>query len=296
MISAEAGFRQVTTAASGWDALTLLGTGEKLFDCLLLDIDMPGMDGIELCRRLRDMPPYRDVPVIMLTAMRDMRHMDSAFRAGATDYTTKPFDVIEFGARLHLAQDRIEAQAELGPEDEAGQGGAGRQRSLELQIVGTPSLIEQRALANYLGQLNRTEIGNIVVMAVQLDQVDMIGPGVSTRSRIVALRDVATAICAVIGLENCQIAYGGHGIFLLAVQTRAIADRDIEAEINQNLAQGHSNMPETHQPLTISAGEPVQPNGKKVQRAEMAFKRAVLAVNRRKLFDRSELNSLDVGK
>lgn len=296
MISAEVGFRKVTTAASGWEALALLGTGERLYDCLLLDIDMPDMDGIELCRQLREVPAYRDVPVIMLTAMRDMRHMDSAFRAGATDYTTKPFDVIEFGARLHLAQDRIEALADLAPEatSEAGQIGAGRQSTLELQVAGMPNLIEQRSLANYIGQLNRGEANKIAVLAVQMDQIDSIGPDVTTKTRIAALRDVATAVCAVIGVENCQIAYGGHGIFLLAVQTSALSSRDIEAEINQHLSapQGETS-PAAAPHLTISAGEPVLLQGRKQQRAEMAFKRAVLAVNHRKLFDRSELNSLD---
>lgn len=53
MISAKAGFSEVTPAASGEQALELLASSDVIFDCLLFDISMPGTDGIELCRCVR---------------------------------------------------------------------------------------------------------------------------------------------------------------------------------------------------------------------------------------------------
>ncbi len=107
IVSENAGYSEVTTVSSGQLALDAIARTEAPYDCLLLDISMPGMDGIELCKTIREIPSYRNTPIVMLTGMRDMKSMDSAFQAGATDYVTKPFDVIELGARLRLVQELI---------------------------------------------------------------------------------------------------------------------------------------------------------------------------------------------
>lgn len=105
-IAAKAGYDLVHTAACAEDALRILQRSSESFGCILLDIHMPGMDGIELCRQIRRVPAYRNTPVIMLTAMSDERHLNQAFEAGATDYTTKPFDVIGLGEQLKSAEER----------------------------------------------------------------------------------------------------------------------------------------------------------------------------------------------
>lgn len=115
MISAKAGFTEVTPAASGEQALKLLVSSDTTFDCLLLDIGMPDMNGIELCRCVRQIPLYRQTPIIMLTAMRDMASMGEAYRAGATEYATKPFDIEKLTSRLRLVQEALHAQRDAGP-------------------------------------------------------------------------------------------------------------------------------------------------------------------------------------
>jgi CheY-like chemotaxis protein len=103
-IAANVGFPDITTVSSGSLAMHLIERSDRPFDCLLLDINMPGMDGVELCSRIRCTAGYDDVSIIMLTAMTDIQCLERAFRAGATDYTSKPFDIIEFGERLRSAQ------------------------------------------------------------------------------------------------------------------------------------------------------------------------------------------------
>ncbi len=69
-------------------------------DLVLLDIMMPGMDGYEVCRRLRASEPTREVPVMFLSSLEDVANKARGFEAGANDYLTKPFEVLEVQARV----------------------------------------------------------------------------------------------------------------------------------------------------------------------------------------------------
>ncbi|HSD15815.1 MAG TPA: hybrid sensor histidine kinase/response regulator [Thermomonas sp.] len=105
----------VSAASNGKDALAA-ATGETP-DLLLLDMMMPGMDGFELLAALRELPGFRQVPTMFLTAAQDRDLLLRAFEAGAVDYVTKPFMPEELLARvsahlgLKLTRDRLERVA-----------------------------------------------------------------------------------------------------------------------------------------------------------------------------------------
>ena len=69
-------------------------------DLVLLDIMMPGLDGYEVCRRLRANEATSDVPVMFLSALEDVANKTMGFEAGGDDYLTKPFEVLEVKARV----------------------------------------------------------------------------------------------------------------------------------------------------------------------------------------------------
>jgi putative two-component system response regulator len=69
-------------------------------DVILLDVMMPGMDGFEVCRHLRNDPNLAEVPIIILTALDDRKSLLQGLEAGADDYLTKPYDRHELRARL----------------------------------------------------------------------------------------------------------------------------------------------------------------------------------------------------
>jgi CheY-like chemotaxis protein len=104
-----AGFSDVVTAASAWDALRILGIWPKTdhaqsVDLILLDIVMQeNIDGIEICARVRKDERYADLPIIMLTSLDDEESLKDAFAAGATDYITKPFTQTELVAHMQSA-------------------------------------------------------------------------------------------------------------------------------------------------------------------------------------------------
>jgi len=85
-------------ATNGSKALELLK--DKPYDLILLDINMPVMDGFELCKRIKEDPYTKNIPVIFLTAMLDDKSMETGFRLGAADYITKPIKKLELVSRV----------------------------------------------------------------------------------------------------------------------------------------------------------------------------------------------------
>ena len=62
-------------------------------DLVLLDIVMPGLDGYEVCRRMRQMPETAEVPIMFLSSLEEVKNKTLGFEAGANDYLAKPLDV-----------------------------------------------------------------------------------------------------------------------------------------------------------------------------------------------------------
>jgi DNA-binding response OmpR family regulator len=89
---------QLLMAANGQEALEQAAA--HLPDLILLDVMMPGLDGFEVCRRLRADARLGEVPIIMLTALDDRASRLQGIQAGADDFISKPFDRVELRARV----------------------------------------------------------------------------------------------------------------------------------------------------------------------------------------------------
>jgi DNA-binding response OmpR family regulator len=100
--------------------MALRAAARTLPDLILLDIMMPGMDGYEVCTRLKADPQTRDIPVLFLSALHEPWDKVRAFRVGGVDYITKPFQIEEVDARVrahlrlrHLQQELTGHNAQL---------------------------------------------------------------------------------------------------------------------------------------------------------------------------------------
>jgi two-component system sensor histidine kinase/response regulator len=89
---------EVMPATSGQQALELVQMEPP--DLILLDLMMPEIDGLEVCRRLKADPSTQPIPVVFLTASNEMEHLVKGFEVGAVDYVTKPFNPPELLARV----------------------------------------------------------------------------------------------------------------------------------------------------------------------------------------------------
>ncbi len=104
----------IQTALDGPAALEMAG-GDSAPDIILLDIKMPGMDGYEVCRRLKQSPETRDIPVIFITAMDGQEDEAFGLELGAVDYITKPINapIVKARVKNHLALQQARAELAL---------------------------------------------------------------------------------------------------------------------------------------------------------------------------------------
>lgn len=102
----DAGF-DARSVRNGCEALAFIAN--QRIDLLLLDGTMPDIDGFEVLRRLRAVAYTRDLPVVMLTALRRASDITDAVNAGATDYVTKPVSPRDLVVRIraHFRNDRV---------------------------------------------------------------------------------------------------------------------------------------------------------------------------------------------
>jgi len=133
---------EVQTAEDGEQAIELVV--QALPDAVVLDVGLPGIDGLEVCRRLRRLG--HRVPILMLTARDAVSDRIDGLDAGADDYLVKPFDVEELKARVRALLRRA------GPE-----GGAGGDESLSFAEVKLDSARHGAAVGEEFTELTRTE-------------------------------------------------------------------------------------------------------------------------------------------
>jgi two-component system, OmpR family, alkaline phosphatase synthesis response regulator PhoP len=134
---------QVAGVGSGEDALTAVES--KTPDLILLDIMLPGLDGLRVCRKLKENPKYEAIPIIMLTAKGEEPDIVAGLNMGADDYVTKPFSPKVLLARVQAVLRRAETEQGVADEDEEEDGEVVEIRDLmihpgrhEVAVQGSP--------------------------------------------------------------------------------------------------------------------------------------------------------------
>ncbi|MEK7851694.1 MAG: response regulator, partial [Deltaproteobacteria bacterium] len=108
-ILAEAGYADVLTASSAAEAFSFFNLQDNTnpppteIELIFMDIFMPGMDGLEACKHIKEIESLKDIPVIVVTARANDENLSLAFKKGASDYIKKPINKIELLARVRSA-------------------------------------------------------------------------------------------------------------------------------------------------------------------------------------------------
>ena len=221
----------VTEAGSASEALWKIKTSKAPFDCILLDIQMPGTNGIQLLRKIRSLPDNSETPVIMLTAMSDRQHVEDAFAEGAFDYITKPFDFFELRSRMNAAhllmQERIRAKRTMASVKTLKEKlDYNRQFSFEdpLSIGGPKRCLGYVEFDDYVEDLSRSRLFDSSVTAVKLQDAEYrydMGDFGSFRR---AITDIGFCIGKSLKDADAIFAYRGAGIFLIVTHGRDSTD------------------------------------------------------------------------
>lgn len=231
----------VETASSGQAALKMLGEGRPRFDLVLLDIQMPEMNGVDVCQRIRATGSYRNTPVIMLTAMSQMDYVEKAFLAGATDYVTKPFNFEDLRNRISNAFRAAEAQqaaaarrGELAPLS-----GARQERvkyDAKLDFTEFNRFLETDRFDNYVRQMASSRAPQTSAFAVKLSNGYYLHRALSSKDFVDCMRNVALLLSEVTEKMGSLISYRGQGIFLCVEYGNRLSDsQEIEHFLNMEV-------------------------------------------------------------
>lgn len=197
----------VYTALSASEGLEILMDHSDTFTAALIDIQMPDMNGIEMCEEVRKLPDYVHTPLIIVTAMSQRSYISDAFRAGATDYVTKPFDLIDLRGRVASAvrqSKRLAASNQTHPQV----------LSEALPLHNVTRFLGHDEYENYVMQVSQSLTSKSSVVGMKIQNVRALHDSVGPQRFEEVIQTVGEAISELTRQEGHMISYRGNGVFL----------------------------------------------------------------------------------
>ncbi len=239
------GYPNIQTAGDAEIALGVISAATQPFECFLLDIQMPVIDGIELCSRIRAMPQYQKTPIIMLTAMSERGYIDRAFAAGATDYVTKPFDVLELGTRVKMAE-RLNAEIRQNAQSYRTLDSL-TEKLIEDRRIDLDDLVDVRdvdgflnyqAFENYVALLGRGSYYSSSLISLKIENIKIIHKYCTATEFEYAITDFAEAISDNLTMHSGFFTYAGNGIYVCVYnRVKDAISEEFALQVQDSIAQ-----------------------------------------------------------
>jgi diguanylate cyclase (GGDEF)-like protein len=226
----------IRLAADGASALDSIRQSPP--DVVLLDIRLPGVDGYEICRRLRQDPATRDLPVIFVSGLEDGSDKVRAFEAGGSDYVPKPFQAVEVLARVENQLKLHRLQREMTRRTDELELANRTLQSLSYldPLTGLPS---RRHFEESLDQEWRRAYRQQTTLALVLAEMDHFKPFVEAygpESGDECLRRVAVEFSGVLRRGGDLVArYGSHQFAALLPGTDTTGSRVVTQEVAERV-------------------------------------------------------------
>lgn len=283
------GHQDIGVAISGADALDILACSQEVFDVLILDIMMPGMDGIALCTSIRKMQSYTDTPIIMLTARSDTCTIESAFAAGANDYITKPFDIKNIGTRIQVAERMMNETCKIVTYtsliNHLPEPFGTHEFDIDdpVRISGLIQHTDPFSLGNYLSQLTRKKVDETSVFALKINAFEALYDDYSSKELLLIIAELSNAIAISAGDNRLLNAYVGSGTFIcIATDDLLGIWFEMEERINTYLKRSELlRGAEIEVNISVIIGRPFRPNASKTKRVRPTFDRAISLLDKR---------------
>lgn len=234
----------VLTAHDGMEALAML---EKFMPQLIItDWVMPGMDGLEFCKALRQNPAWRNIYVFIMTAQESSDRLVEAFEAGVNDYMTKPVNPKVLGARLRAGQRVVHLQEELEFDRQqlhkfADELAASNQRLQQLALTDVLTGLPNRRFANehLERQWALAERGGhpLSCMMVDIDHFKQINDTYGHKTGDDALQQVAHILRGNARAEDVVCRFGGEEFLLICPDIPADQAYQYAERLRQNVAE-----------------------------------------------------------
>jgi adenylate cyclase len=197
-----------TKVATNGEKALAIATGSERPDLILLDVMMPGMDGYEVCRKLKDNPATRDIPIIFLTAKTDEVDEEKGFDVGAVDYIHKPFSgpivLARVRTQLALQEALIEAKEARNQADQLLHALLPKKAADEIRSIGTviPRRYENVAVlfcdvTNFTAYCDKHEPEDVVS---RLDALFVIFERITAKHGLEKIKTIGDGFMAAAGL------------------------------------------------------------------------------------------------
>lgn len=265
---------QVKATENGADALSFLQSADSP-RLAVLDWMMPGLEGVEVCRRLREQSGQPYIYVLLLTARSDREDLVAALHAGADDYLTKPFDARELRARLIVGQRIVDLQDQLiGAREEL------RFRATHDALTGIFNRSEILDALSREGVRQARERGSFAIALIDLDHFKNVNDTYGHAAGDFVLREAARRMSSCIRPYDMLGRYGGEEFLLLIPSTDASGALCLAERIRTAISKEPIESPNGPVGLTASLGVAIstyrepQPEGNLLQQADTALYRA----------------------
>lgn len=253
----------LTVACSAKEALEALDRSSSTFDCFLIDIQMPDVNGIDLTKVIRQTPEHAHKPILMLTAMHDKEYMDRAFMAGATDYVSKPFNFTDLYSRIFDAQNLTLEKARLFGRVNMEQNinwslGVAKDKVLDHAISQSDAdgMIAYGEFDNYLLELARRPHRKASVVALKIAAPVLGHTEISLNEFSAMLRRATLSLRAAFSHLAPSVSYRGNGTLLCVIEKQLSATREmLENQINSHLSE--ASVTGNFSKMRIFLGDPI---------------------------------------